>query len=146
MTIAATLDPAVVAGHADSLREAVSNVLVNAIQYNVPGGRVTVSLQRGTDGVTLTIADTGAGIAPEDVDRVFHPFFRADPARRRDPGGAGLGLAITDAIVRAPADRRAARAGSERARRLTIRLPPAWVTGYGFRYQVPGGRFAPTFL
>ena len=125
VTIAATLDPAVVAGHADALREAVSNVLVNAIQYNVPGGRVTVSLRHGTDGVTLTIADTGAGIAPDDVERVFHPFFRADPARRRDPGGAGLGLAITDAIVRSAGGSTACQSRLGEGTAITIRLPPA---------------------
>jgi signal transduction histidine kinase len=71
----------------------------------------------------LTVADTGIGIAPEHVSRVFHPFFRADPARTRDAGGAGLGLAITDAIVRRLGG--TARCSSElgRGTRIDIELP-----------------------
>jgi signal transduction histidine kinase len=91
--------PAIITANADRLREAVTNVVANAIQYNVEGGRVTIRLTTTGDATELAVADTGVGISAEDVPRVFDPFFRADPARSRDAGGAGLGLAVTRAIV-----------------------------------------------
>ena len=77
------------------LGEAVTNVVTNAIQYNRLAGQVDVTLK---DGV-LTVADTGPGIPEEDRPHVFERFYRADKARSRNPGGAGLGLAIAKWIV-----------------------------------------------
>ena len=101
ITMSVSLEPAHVTASPDRLRDAIANVLTNAIQYNVDGGRVDVTQRRNGDRVTLSITDTGIGIAAAHLPRVFHPFFRADPARSRDAGGAGLGLAVTDAVVRA---------------------------------------------
>ena len=91
--------PVTVWGDPDSLVDAVTNVITNAIQYNVDGGAIRIRLESAADKATLTVADTGVGISPADLSRVFEPFFRADPSRRRDRGGAGLGLAVTHAIV-----------------------------------------------
>jgi heavy metal sensor kinase len=91
--------PVTVTGDPDRLTEAVTNVVANAIQYNRADGRVNVVLGRRSGGAELTVSDTGMGIAAEDLPRVFDPFFRADPARSRDAGGAGLGLAVTRTIV-----------------------------------------------
>ncbi|MGE4056005.1 MAG: ATP-binding protein [Vicinamibacterales bacterium] len=91
----------VVDGDPDRLFDAVTNVVANAIHYNVPGGRVSVTIRDCLGGGEITVADTGIGIAPSDLPRVFEPFFRADPARSREAGGAGLGLALTRAIVEA---------------------------------------------
>ena len=88
-----------VKGDPDRLAEAVTNVVANAIQYNVDRGRVDVVLARRSGGAELSVSDTGMGIAVDDLPRVFDPFFRADPARSRDAGGAGLGLAVTRAII-----------------------------------------------
>ena len=91
--------PVMVKGDPDRLAEAVTNVVANAIQYNVDRGRVDVVLARRSGGAELSVSDTGMGIAVDDLPRVFDPFFRADPARSRDAGGAGLGLAVTRSII-----------------------------------------------
>jgi len=87
-----------VAGDPDRLREMVSNLVSNAIGYNVDGGTVDVVVTHA-GGARLTVADSGVGIAPEDLPRVFDRFYRADPARARNPGGAGLGLAVAKAVA-----------------------------------------------
>jgi signal transduction histidine kinase len=91
--------PAVVRGDADALREALTIVVANAIDYNVDDGRVDVEVKAEGDRAIVTVRDTGVGIDPADLPRVFEPFFRADPSRGRSRGGAGLGLAVDRAIV-----------------------------------------------
>jgi signal transduction histidine kinase len=91
--------PVTVPGDPDRLRDALTNILTNAIQYNRAGGSVVISASVAEGVATLTIADTGIGIAPAELDRIFEPFFRADPARSRDAGGAGLGLSLAARIV-----------------------------------------------
>jgi heavy metal sensor kinase len=76
------------------LREAVTNVLDNAIKYGPIGSTVTVSVNGDATDSVLAIADEGPGIPDEHRERIFHRFFRLDEARSRDGGGAGLGLAI----------------------------------------------------
>ncbi len=99
LDLSATTEPIVVTGDAERLSEAVTNVVANAIQYNVDGGRVRVRLTAAQGLAEVEVADTGVGIAPADLPHVFDPFFRADPARSREAGGAGLGLTLTRAIV-----------------------------------------------
>ena len=89
----------VVQGDPDRLKQLVVILIDNAIKYTAAGGRVDVSLRRSGDGATIEIRDTGVGIAPEDLPRVFERFYRADPARSRDAGGTGLGLPIARWIV-----------------------------------------------
>jgi heavy metal sensor kinase len=76
------------------LREALTNVLDNAIKYSPAGSRVSLRVEQSNGEAGVAIEDEGPGIAPEHRDRVFHRFFRVDQARSRDRGGAGLGLAI----------------------------------------------------
>jgi heavy metal sensor kinase len=76
------------------LREAVTNVLDNAIKYSPPGSRVALRVEQGGDEALLAISDEGPGIPTEHRERIFHRFFRIDEARSRIHGGAGLGLAI----------------------------------------------------
>jgi signal transduction histidine kinase len=99
VTIDAALEPVSVYGPPAGLREAVTNVLANAVQYNVSGGRIDVELAPAGRDARLVVRDTGIGIAPDQVPRIFEPFFRTDPARSRDAGGAGLGLALAHAVV-----------------------------------------------
>lgn len=99
LPVHAEMSPVTIDGDADRLFDAVTNVVANAIHYNVPGGRVAVTVREDAEGGVITVTDTGIGIAAADLPRVFDPFFRADPARGRDGGGAGLGLALTRAIV-----------------------------------------------
>jgi signal transduction histidine kinase len=88
-----------VRGRVDELREALTNVIVNGIRYNVEGGTLSVTLEPDETGLTITVHDSGEGIAPQDLPFVFDPFFRADMARTRDAGGAGLGLAISRSAI-----------------------------------------------
>jgi heavy metal sensor kinase len=76
------------------LREAVTNVLDNAIKYSPAGSIVAIRVARVDDQGLLAIGDEGPGIPPEHRERIFHRFFRIDEARSRDRGGTGLGLAI----------------------------------------------------
>jgi two-component system, OmpR family, sensor kinase len=90
-----------VTGDPDRLRNAVTHVVANAIQYNKDHGEVSIRVEGSSDSrARIEVRDTGVGIAPDDLPHVFEPFFRADPARSRDAGGAGLGLAVARAIVR----------------------------------------------
>ena len=76
------------------LREAVTNVLDNAIKYSPDGSTISIRVARVGNQAELAIGDQGPGIPPEHRERVFHRFFRLDQSRTRDDGGAGLGLAI----------------------------------------------------
>jgi signal transduction histidine kinase len=76
------------------VREALTNVLDNAIKYSPPDATVAVRVAREDHHGLLTVADEGPGIPAEHRERIFHRFFRVDEARSRDHGGAGLGLAI----------------------------------------------------
>lgn len=88
-----------VIGDPDRLKELVSNLVVNAITYNKPGGSVTVRIATENDKCVLTVADTGIGIPAEDLPHIFERFYRVDKARSREVGGTGLGLAIVKWIV-----------------------------------------------
>ena len=96
-----TLDEVEVWGDGHRLADVASNLLSNAIRYNRDGGGVDIAVGREGEQVKLQVADTGIGIPAELRGKVFERFFRADAARARAAGGAGLGLAITHRIVEA---------------------------------------------
>ncbi|MBI4769254.1 MAG: HAMP domain-containing histidine kinase [Chloroflexi bacterium] len=102
------LDPA-------RIREVLANLIVNALQHTPPGGRVRVRGSAGEGGVTLAVEDTGAGIPPDELPRVFGRFHKS-----RDSGGAGLGLAIAKSLVEAHGGQISAQ--SEPGRGTTIRF------------------------
>lgn len=81
------------------VRQVLDNVVSNAVKYTDPGGRVDLVVETAGDVVTLTVTDTGIGIASEDLVRLFDPFFRADTARGRAAPGVGLGLGIARSIA-----------------------------------------------
>ena len=83
-----------VLGSCQIIDEMIYNLCDNAIKYNRPGGRVTVTLRQERDAVTLTVQDTGIGIPREHQDRIFERFYRVDKNRSRSIGGTGLGLSI----------------------------------------------------
>lgn len=87
-----TVDP-------DRLRQVVENLLHNAIRYNRPGGEVHVRIQPADQQVVVSVADTGIGIATEELPRIFDRFYRVDKARSRQFGGAGLGLSIAKTLT-----------------------------------------------
>jgi heavy metal sensor kinase len=98
--IIAELKPLAITGDSERLGQVVTNLLTNGIQYNQPGGEVRVKLAGQGNLVVLEIADTGQGIAPDDLPRVFERFYRADKSRTGG-GSTGLGLSICKAIVEA---------------------------------------------
>ena len=78
----------------DDLYQVSFNLMENAIKYNLPGGRVDVTVSGREDRMVLTVADTGVGIPEEDRPKIFDRFYRVDKARSRAAGGTGLGLSI----------------------------------------------------
>jgi two-component system sensor histidine kinase BaeS len=93
--------PARVVGDPERLGQALDNLLSNALRYTDAGGRVAVSLDARGGEATITVADTGVGIAPEHLGRVFDRFWRAPGARARAAEGSGVGLALVSELVRA---------------------------------------------
>lgn len=81
------------------ITQAMTNLIENAIKYNVAGGWVKVTLDMDQEYFYVQVADSGIGIAPEYKDKIFERFYRVDKARSRETGGTGLGLAITKNII-----------------------------------------------
>jgi signal transduction histidine kinase len=84
-----------------ALEQIMLNLVENALRYTGEGGRITIRTVRQHNGVSLSLSDTGSGIPPEHLPRIFERFYRADSGRSRDAGGTGLGLAIVRHLVEA---------------------------------------------
>ena len=93
--------PVVVEGDDTRLRQAVGNLVRNALVHTPPESPIEVGVTADDGHARITVADHGPGLGGEDAARVFEPFYRADPSRSRDSGGVGLGLAIVAAVVSA---------------------------------------------
>ena len=83
----------------DMLRQAVVNLLSNALRYTPEGGWVVVTVSQEQRDAVIAVSDTGIGIAKEDLARVFSRFWRSDASRERESGGLGVGLAVTKEII-----------------------------------------------
>lgn len=92
--------PIWVLGDATQLHRLFTNLFVNALHYTPMGGTVTVRAERTTKQGVIQVQDTGVGIAPDQLDKVFDRFWRAEQARSYGSGGSGLGLPIAQAIAR----------------------------------------------
>lgn len=114
-----------VAVHADPmrLRQALANLVGNALRYTPADGSVTVTVTGDDDGVRLDVADDGPGIAPEHLPHVFDRFYRAEKSRSRATGGSGLGLAITRQLVEANGGTVDVSSSAGAGSTFTIRLP-----------------------
>lgn len=88
-----------ISGDRQRLNRAVDALVLNAVQFNREGGKVSVRTYCDGQSVVVEIADTGIGISPADQQRVFDRFFRVDRARSTESGGAGIGLSLAKAIV-----------------------------------------------
>lgn len=125
----AEMEPVLVRGDADRLKQLALILIDNAIKYTPPGGRVTLRLRRSgeqaerVERVELVVQDTGIGIAPQDLPHLFERFYRADPARSRDPGGTGLGLPIAKWIVEQHGGEIAVQGRPGEGTSVTVRLP-----------------------
>ncbi|WP_441296263.1 sensor histidine kinase [Bhargavaea cecembensis] len=92
------LDEAVYRGDRELLEKVWENLLSNAVKYTPDGGEVDIRLEAGPEAVIITVEDDGPGIAPDERERIFDRFYRADEARSRE-GGTGLGLSIVREVV-----------------------------------------------
>ena len=99
VTVSVTGQPAVIPGVRRLIYEIVYNLCDNAIKYNRDGGRVDVTVAADAGGSSITVADTGIGIAPEHQARVFERFYRVDKSHSKASGGTGLGLSIVKHAV-----------------------------------------------
>jgi two-component system, OmpR family, sensor kinase len=88
-----------VKGDAEKLKRAFSNILDNAVKYNLYGGKIEVTGGQTNGSLTVTISNTGSGISEEEIPKVFDQFYRVEQSRSVKYGGAGLGLSIVKRIV-----------------------------------------------
>ncbi len=109
----------------DRITQVLSNLLDNAIQHTPASGCVTVSLESLEKNAQLSVSDTGSGLPPETIDRVFDRFYRADASRNRSSGGSGLGLAIVRALVELHGGRVRAQNGAGGGAEFVVLLPRA---------------------
>jgi heavy metal sensor kinase len=123
VSVSVSAEPMEVRGDRAMLREAVSNVVANAILYNRPSGQVTITARAAGARADIEVVDTGVGIPASAIPNVFDRFFRADPSRARNAGGAGLGLAISRAIVTAHGGTIACSSDEGLGSRFVISLP-----------------------
>jgi len=119
-----------VRGEETQLTSMFANLVENAVKYTPHGGRVEVSGESNEDEVVVRVSDTGIGIPPDNLARIFERFYRVDKSRARDPGGTGLGLAIVKHLVELHGGRvrveNAAGAGAS----FTIEFPSRQADGY----------------
>ena len=101
----------------DHVKQVLLNLMLNAVQAMTPGGTLTLQAEGGRDAVTITVADTGPGIPPETLPRIFDPYFTTKP------GGLGLGLTIARRIVEAHGGALTVESGPGRGSRFRVRLP-----------------------
>jgi signal transduction histidine kinase len=117
------IEPVVVEGDPDRLKQLLLIPLDNALRYTPGTGRISIALRRRRTEVEISVRDTGIGIDASELPHIFERFYRADPARTRDPGGTGLGLGIARwiAMQHGGAIRLASEPGEGTT--VTIRLP-----------------------
>jgi len=116
---------ALVAGDRGRLDQVVANLLSNALRYTDAGGRVAVTVREERGEALLEVADSGIGIAAEDIPRVFTRFWRGERSRSRATGGAGIGLSIVSELVYAHGGRMELRSAVGEGSTFIVRLPTA---------------------
>jgi two-component system phosphate regulon sensor histidine kinase PhoR len=138
ITLAVAPDATAVTGDRDQLGEVFENLIGNAIKYGSDGGQVMVAAKRaGPDGISVTVADDGDGIAPEHLPRLTERFYRVDAARSRERGGTGLGLAIVKHIVSRHRGRLSIESTPGEGSSFTVHLPAAVASAGGLSEDEP---------
>ena len=124
ISLQARIDPSAREAYVDrtALRQVLSNLLENAIRHTVRGG-VTLAAAQAPGGIDLSVSDTGTGIAPEHLSRIFERFYRVDSGRARESGGTGLGLAIVRHLVEAHGGKVEARSAEGVGTTITMFFP-----------------------
>jgi heavy metal sensor kinase len=117
--------PATVLGDVARLRRLFRSLLSNAVRYTDAGGTIDIGSRRDGGSVRVFIRDTGIGVPPESLPRIFDPFYRADPARSRDTGGSGLGLSLARWIAEAHGGTIAVESAVGLGSTFTVTLPLA---------------------
>lgn len=121
------LDPIRIQGNPDRLKQLLLNLISNAIKFTPDGGQVTLSLRQESSFARLQVSDTGIGIQPDDLERIFDRFFQVDASRARPPTregtGAGLGLSIAKWIVDAHGGKIEAESTPGKGTTFIVRLP-----------------------
>lgn len=118
--------PAWVDADATRLEQVVSNLITNAMKYTPPGGTIRVTVEAEPEWATLRVVDTGTGIAPELLPRIFDLFTQGDRASDRSQGGLGIGLTLVKRLVELHGGTvEAASDGPGRGSRFTVRIPAA---------------------
>lgn len=112
-----------VLGDRDRLQQVMANLVDNGSRLTPPGGTIEVTMGREDRWAYVRVRDEGPGIAEQDLERVFDRFYRAQPSRDRSSGGAGLGLAIVQAIITAHAGEITADSSPEGGAIFSVRLP-----------------------
>lgn len=107
------------------ITQVVTNLVSNAINYTPEGGEVTVSFDTGKKSITTYIGDTGEGIPPQHLGRIFERFYRVDKSRSREKGGTGLGLAIVKHILEGHGSRAEVESTPGKGSTFSFRLPRA---------------------
>ena len=120
-----TLDggDAAVQGDAAALHRIFMNLVENAVKYNREGGRILLNVDHRDGLARVLVTDTGPGIPTEDLPKLFRRFYRADPARSRDSGGTGLGLALVKSYVDALGGTIAVRSTSPQGTTFVLEFP-----------------------
>lgn len=104
---------------------ALANILDNAVKFSSPGGEVRVTVMAGGDKADIVVSDSGPGVSPEDIPRLFQRFYRGKASRATDVPGVGLGLAISRALVERQGGRISVEASGEKGATFTVHLPRA---------------------
>jgi two-component system, OmpR family, sensor histidine kinase BaeS len=122
----------VIEADGDLVGQALRNLLDNALRHASRGGTVTIGARPERVGLRLVVANTGEGIAPEDLPHIFERFFRGEKSRSRDTGGAGIGLSIVREVARAH--------GGETGATSKDGLTTVWFTVLDIRHRVAEAR------
>ncbi|HKQ62490.1 MAG TPA: ATP-binding protein [Candidatus Polarisedimenticolaceae bacterium] len=122
-------NPIPVLGDEEALRQATTNLLDNALKYTARGGRIWLRLSTTDDRAVLEVEDTGIGVSPEHLPRIFERFYRVDKARSRQLGGTGLGLSIVKHVCLVHGGDVAVESTPGKGSLFRVRLPLA-VPGY----------------
>ena len=112
-----------VVGDEARLRQVLSNLMANALQHTPEGTGVTVRVGTDEDDTVVEVCDEGPGMGPEDAQRIFERFYRADASRTRASGGTGLGLSIVDSLVYAHGGNVSVTTGPGQGCRFRVKLP-----------------------